>query len=107
MAGSIASSHVIQFTCTCSSIAETCCGVLYRIWQALIHGLGRHYYSMPINYRKNELEQKVFYTLCNYACAYRVACVVYLLTPASQGLGTSVPLHAIYLLVMLSRHCDV
>ena len=27
--------------------------------QALIHGLGRHYYSLPINYRKNELEQKV------------------------------------------------
>ena len=27
--------------------------------QALIHGLNRHYYSMPINYRKNELEQKV------------------------------------------------
>lgn len=27
--------------------------------QALIHGLGRHYYSMPISYRKNELEQKM------------------------------------------------
>ena len=27
--------------------------------QALIHGLGRHYYSLPINYRKNELEQRV------------------------------------------------
>jgi len=27
--------------------------------QALIHGLNRHYYSMPINYRKNELEQKM------------------------------------------------
>ncbi len=27
--------------------------------QALIHGLNRHYYSISINYRKNELEQKV------------------------------------------------
>jgi 26S proteasome regulatory subunit N11 len=29
--------------------------------QALIHGLNRHYYSISINYRKNELEQKVFF----------------------------------------------
>ncbi len=28
--------------------------------QALIHGLNRHYYSITINYRKNELEQKVW-----------------------------------------------
>lgn len=27
--------------------------------QALIHGLNRHYYSMPIAYRKNELEEKM------------------------------------------------
>lgn len=27
--------------------------------QALIHGLNRHYYSIAINYRKDELEQKV------------------------------------------------
>eukprot|EP00761_Pharyngomonas_kirbyi_P012235 gb/GECH01012262.1/.p1 GENE.gb/GECH01012262.1/~~gb/GECH01012262.1/.p1 ORF type:complete len:311 (+),score=80.76 gb/GECH01012262.1/:1-933(+) len=27
--------------------------------QALIHGLNRHYYSMPISYRKNDLEQKM------------------------------------------------
>eukprot|EP00818_Percolomonas_sp_WS_P001403 CAMPEP_0117443444 /NCGR_PEP_ID=MMETSP0759-20121206/4697_1 /TAXON_ID=63605 /ORGANISM="Percolomonas cosmopolitus, Strain WS" /LENGTH=308 /DNA_ID=CAMNT_0005235417 /DNA_START=104 /DNA_END=1030 /DNA_ORIENTATION=+ len=26
---------------------------------ALLHGLNRHYYSMPISYRKNELEQKM------------------------------------------------
>jgi 26S proteasome regulatory subunit N11 len=26
---------------------------------ALIHGLNRHYYSMPIDYRKNELEQNM------------------------------------------------
>lgn len=29
--------------------------------QALIHGLNRHYYSIPINYRTHELEQKVYY----------------------------------------------
>jgi 26S proteasome regulatory subunit N11 len=27
--------------------------------QALIHGLNRHYYSIAINYRKTELEQKM------------------------------------------------
>lgn len=27
--------------------------------QALIHGLNRHYYSLAINYRKNELEEKM------------------------------------------------
>ena len=26
---------------------------------AIIHGLNRHYYSLAINYRKNELEQKM------------------------------------------------
>merc|ERR1712235_225683 len=31
--------------------------------QALIHGLNRHYYSMPIVYRKNELEQKMLMNL--------------------------------------------
>lgn len=31
--------------------------------QALIHGLNRSYYSMPISYRKNELEQKMLLTL--------------------------------------------
>ena len=31
--------------------------------QALIHGLDRHYYSMPINYRKNELEQQMLLKL--------------------------------------------
>jgi 26S proteasome regulatory subunit N11 len=29
--------------------------------QALIHGLNRHYYSIAINYRKNDLEQKVLF----------------------------------------------
>lgn len=31
--------------------------------QALIHGLNRHYYSLGINYRKNELEQKMLLNL--------------------------------------------
>jgi hypothetical protein len=28
------------------------------LYQALIHGLNRHYYSITINYRKNELREK-------------------------------------------------
>lgn len=31
--------------------------------QALIHGLNRHYYSITINYRKNDLEQKMLMNL--------------------------------------------
>eukprot|EP01105_Mastigella_eilhardi_P001987 TRINITY_DN1240_c0_g1_i1.p1 TRINITY_DN1240_c0_g1~~TRINITY_DN1240_c0_g1_i1.p1 ORF type:complete len:313 (-),score=106.96 TRINITY_DN1240_c0_g1_i1:79-1017(-) len=31
--------------------------------QALIHGLNRHYYSLAIDYRKNELEQKMLLNL--------------------------------------------
>ncbi|XP_015779601.1 PREDICTED: 26S proteasome non-ATPase regulatory subunit 14-like [Acropora digitifera] len=31
--------------------------------QALIHGLNRHYYSISINYKKNELEQKMLLNL--------------------------------------------
>merc|ERR1711892_441984 len=31
--------------------------------QALIHGLNRHYYSMPIVYRKNEHEQQMLMNL--------------------------------------------
>jgi len=31
--------------------------------QALIHGLNRHYYSIAINYRKNELEQRMLLNL--------------------------------------------
>ncbi|KAL7750418.1 multicatalytic endopeptidase [Sorochytrium milnesiophthora] len=31
--------------------------------QALIHGLNRHYYSIAINYRKNELEQQMLMNL--------------------------------------------
>lgn len=32
-------------------------------FQALIHGLNRHYYSIAINYRKNELEEKMLLNL--------------------------------------------
>ena len=42
--------------------------ILTSLSQALIHGLGRHYYSMPINYRKNELEQKVSFSRCVCVC---------------------------------------
>ncbi|KAI6698088.1 hypothetical protein NL676_018207 [Syzygium grande] len=31
--------------------------------QALIHGLNRHYYSIAINYRKNELEENMLLNL--------------------------------------------
>merc|ERR1719197_140464 len=31
--------------------------------QALIHGLNRHYYSIAINYRKNELEERMLLNL--------------------------------------------
>lgn len=31
--------------------------------QALIHGLNRHYYSIAINYRKNDLEERMLLNL--------------------------------------------
>merc|ERR1712046_93057 len=31
--------------------------------QAMIHGLNRHYYSIPINFRKNKLEQQMLLNL--------------------------------------------
>jgi len=37
--------------------------ILLYVSQALIHGLNRHYYSIGINYRKNELEQKVTFAV--------------------------------------------
>ena len=37
--------------------------MLFLRVQALIHGLNRHYYSISINYRKNELEQKMLLNL--------------------------------------------
>ncbi|VAH06858.1 unnamed protein product [Triticum turgidum subsp. durum] len=37
--------------------------VLSLCCQALIHGLNRHYYSIAINYRKNELEEKMLLNL--------------------------------------------
>eukprot|EP00056_Hartaetosiga_gracilis_P020246 m.18316 g.18316 ORF g.18316 m.18316 type:complete len:308 (-) comp8292_c0_seq1:44-967(-) len=38
--------------------------------QALVHGLNRHYYSININYRKNELEQKMLLNLHKSAWDY-------------------------------------
>ena len=35
----------------------------FSLNQALIHGLNRHYYSIAINYRKNELEEKMLLNL--------------------------------------------
>lgn len=42
-----------------------CVAVLFLldVPQALIHGLNRHYYSIAINYRKNELEEKMLLNL--------------------------------------------
>ena len=37
--------------------------ILKNIFSALIHGLNRHYYSMPIVYRKNEHEQQMLMNL--------------------------------------------
>lgn len=37
--------------------------IITHITQALIHGLNRHYYSIAINYRKNELEEKMLLNL--------------------------------------------
>ena len=34
-----------------------------RAAQALIHGLNRHYYSIALSYRKNELEQQMLMNL--------------------------------------------
>ena len=36
---------------------------IYMSVQALIHGLNRHYYSLLINYRKNELEERMLLNL--------------------------------------------
>ena len=37
--------------------------IVKNIFSALIHGLNRHYYSMPIVYRKNEHEQQMLMNL--------------------------------------------
>lgn len=50
--------------CCLIYVQDTFTFALYKLMvylQALIHGLNRHYYSLAINYRKNELEQKVCY----------------------------------------------
>lgn len=34
-----------------------------ELTKALVHGLNRHYYSIAINYRKNDFEQKMLMNL--------------------------------------------
>lgn len=41
------------------AIVSNSSNTVYYFVQALIHGLNRHYYSIAIQYKKNELEQKV------------------------------------------------
>lgn len=38
--------------------------------QALIHGLNRHYYSIVIDYRKNELEEQMLMNLHKKSWTY-------------------------------------
>ena len=52
---SIDSGTSVLFSFFFRAFADICC---LPCLQALIHGLGKYYYSLPINYRKNELEQK-------------------------------------------------
>lgn len=44
---------------TTSNVGHLCKATI----TALVHGLNRHYYSLAINYRKNELEQKMLLNL--------------------------------------------
>ena len=37
--------------------------MILDVLQALIHGLNRHYYSIALSYRKNELEQQMLMNL--------------------------------------------
>lgn len=48
-----------------AAVFSFCCYLLFfqSPFQALIHGLNRHYYSIAINYRKNELEEKMLLNL--------------------------------------------
>ena len=41
--------------------------------QALIHGLNRHYYSISISYRKNELEERMLMNLQKKAWTHGLA----------------------------------
>jgi 26S proteasome regulatory subunit N11 len=51
---SIQVSHISTRVIWFSSIS-----IVFSSFQAIIHGLNRHYYSIAINYRKHELEQKM------------------------------------------------
>lgn len=45
--------------CGAGGVLANAASVSCPLPQALIHGLNRHYYSLAINYRKNELEEKM------------------------------------------------
>ncbi len=49
----------------CDSVPPLCSRLTsaHRCAQALIHNLNRHYYSINISYRKDELEQKMLLNL--------------------------------------------
>lgn len=47
----------------CVWFLELSFSLLYFVAQALIHGLNRHYYSIAIDYRKNELEEQMLMNL--------------------------------------------
>ena len=53
----------LSFVCFSTWVHSLCCGCVLFLSQALIHGLNRHYYSMNISYRKNELEEKMLMNL--------------------------------------------
>lgn len=52
-----------QFVAVCLTLEVDFQLIIGGILQALIHGLNRHYYSIAINYRKNELEEKMLLNL--------------------------------------------
>ncbi|XP_062435093.1 26S proteasome non-ATPase regulatory subunit 14 isoform X1 [Rhea pennata] len=54
--------------------------------QALIHGLNRHYYSITINYRKNELEQKDRIALSRPQCSSGRFANLYVRTDSTKQL---------------------
>ena len=60
--------------------------------QALIHGLGRHYYSLPINYRKNDLEQRVRMANCLFYPLSLLLSLSLSLPPSSLSLPPSLSL---------------
>ena len=52
----------IQVLCVKAVVTSTHV-IVFCVYQALIHGLNRHYYSISIDYRKNELEEQMLMNL--------------------------------------------